>query len=103
MKKSMNALIQWLKADENGRKTRMRTHVRYCPRIVFDGDENSNDSWSAAMVNIQYIKEYTTIAILSFLSEKAPFEKLRSGETFCLYEGDRLVAKGEIMDFGSEV
>ena len=52
----------------------MRTHVRYCPRIVFDSDGNSNESWNADMVNIQYVKEYTPIAILSFLSEKAPLK-----------------------------
>jgi hypothetical protein len=102
MKKWVSAKIEWLSAEEGGQRTLIpvisneRCDNRYCPIIVFPNSVINGESWSAVIYVKSYIDKYESIARISYLSENAPFELLKKGADFELYEGRRLVANGII-------
>ena len=73
-----------------------RSHNRYCPLIAFTNIAPIEESWSADIFVKSQISQYESIAKLSYLSDAAPFEQLQKGACFELYEGNKLVATGEI-------
>lgn len=91
------AKIYWIKQEDGGRRTIPFTNT-YAPQIVLETEEiGSGIGWSAFVIN----KEETTenrisIADIMLLSEKYPYE-LKVGLKFKLYEGNRLVATGEVV------
>ena len=98
----MNAKIKWLSAEEGGRRTPIpvvsneRDNNRYCPIIVFPNAITNGESWSADIYVKSQIDKYESIAKISYLFENAPFELLKAGANFELYEGGRLVATGMV-------
>jgi len=97
MKKKVYAKINWLPAEEGGRKLPMAVNIKYCPLIVFpDSLMRDGENWSAEIYVLSQVDKYKSIASLSYLVDSAPFELLQEGREFDLFEGDRLVASGTI-------
>lgn len=77
----------------------------YTPLIVFDGQypcEVIKDNrsmlpmWSSVIFNEKIVGK-VSYSLITYLVEEAPFEFMKKGAKFSLYEGPRLVAKGEIL------
>jgi len=92
----MEASIKWLSHEQGGRQNPMPGNIKYRPIIVFPGIK-TDGSWSADIVTGDLKNGYDALIDLSFLSPIAPFELLIPGAEFELYEGPRLVAKGNIL------
>jgi hypothetical protein len=57
------------------------------------------DAWSLVVVkNEASSTEFAWTADVHFLVEEAPHESLRKGRVFELYEGNKCVARGRIID-----
>ncbi|WP_139108769.1 hypothetical protein [Brevibacillus laterosporus] len=99
MKKVVKAKIRWLQANEGGRNTPISGYGwRYCPIVQFDSDQETDDVWSSDIVWYEEPDaELCVIPDFSFLVEEAPYELPRSKNKFRLYEGNKLVAVGEII------
>jgi hypothetical protein len=95
MKKAVRAKIRWVRPEDGGRKSVMPVGMRYCPIIVFEGNQSGGTLWSAEIYNVS-ISGYTSVAEVSYLVEGAPQHLLQSGNTFSLYEGQRIVANGVV-------
>lgn len=92
------AKIYWIKQENGGRRNIPFTNM-YVPQIILDEEERSNVvGWSAFVINKEsIIDDRTTIADIMLFSEKCPYE-LKKEKKFKLYEGNRLVAIGEVID-----
>lgn len=93
MKIWMEAYVSWIPFEKGGRERRMPDNTRYCPIIVFPGKE-MNGVWSAEILTSSVNDDDKPIIDISFLFPDAPFELLKPGAEFELYEGNKLVAKG---------
>lgn len=92
------AKIHWITQEDGGRRNIPFTNM-YAPQIILDEEERSNEvGWSAFVINKEaIIDDRTKIADIMLFSEKCPYE-LKVGVKFKLYEGNRLVATGEVID-----
>ena len=92
------AKIYWIKQEDGGRRNIPFTNM-YAPQIILDGEERDNViGWSAFVINNEsIIDDRRTIADIMLFSEKCPYE-LKEGQKFKLYEGNRLVATGDVVD-----
>ena len=93
MKTWMEAHVSWVSYDKGGREKHMPANAKYCPIIVFPG-EKMNGTWSAEILVKSVIDNNESTIDISFLFDDAPFELLKPGADFELYEGSKLVAKG---------
>ena len=91
------AKIYWIKQVDGGRRNIPFTNM-YAPQIILEEEERGNVvGWSAFVINKEsIIDDRTTIADIMLFSEKCPYE-LKVGVKFKLYEGNRLVATGEVV------
>jgi len=96
------AKIQWLKAEQGGRKT-LPFGEQYAPiiRIIKPSIKpkpwlDTDGTWSLFVENKKNISDFETISEVKYLSEKAP-DNLNEGVEFELYEGNKMVAKGIIL------
>lgn len=97
MRKSVKARIVW--TESNGIRKVPLVGTRYCPIIVFNSTKEQADTyWSADFVINDIDTQFASIIDLSLLSEEAPEEYLIKDEYFKLYEGNKLVAEGIIME-----
>ncbi len=71
----------------------MPTNTRYCPIIVFPG-EKMDGCWSAEILTSSVNDNNGSTIDISFLFPDAPFDLLKPGAEFELYEGNKLVAHG---------
>lgn len=92
------AKIYWIKQEDGGRKSIPFTNM-YAPQLALEGEERSNViGWSAFVINKEsVIDDRTTIADIMLISERCPYE-LKVGIKFNLYEGNRLIATGEVVE-----
>ncbi|MDR2167270.1 MAG: hypothetical protein LBE35_05400 [Clostridiales bacterium] len=95
MKKTVEARINWALVEDGGRKTILPIGMRYCPILVFDGEQSDESLWTATVYNTK-IDDRQSIAEVSYLADDAPYQLLESGRRFFLYEGQRIVANGVI-------
>ncbi|WP_026507861.1 hypothetical protein [Butyrivibrio sp. MC2013] len=86
MKRYYTAKINWLSEHEGGRKNPPPVGTRYCPLIKLGNGE----LWSSDFICSDYPSSDTIT--ISMLVEGAPFHMIYEGETYELYEGERLVA-----------
>ena len=96
MKNTMKAQINWASVENGGRKNIMPVGMRYCPIIVFAAEKSEGTLWSAEIYNT-YIEDRTSIADVSYLVDDAPYNLLKPGNEFSLYEGQRVIAEGVIL------
>lgn len=98
MTNSIKAKIYWLKPKEGG-KEKIQHGSKYSTVAKFKDIEEKwpNEAWSIVAEINEPPTDYVSICNFSFLVEWAPSELLYSGSKFELYEGNRLVAKGEIL------
>lgn len=100
----MQALIEWI-PKENGGRTKPPLGLGsppYATEIRFvDGEEtwSPQEAWSLVVMKHEAeSNEYRWIADVHFLVKEAPHDSLRDGRTFELYEGNKCVARGQLID-----
>jgi len=106
MKPFAEAMISWVPQDQGGRKQIPPGPVyRGVARFEDDRDRWPNEAWSIVVTLLRPYgkRRHGHLAKVSFLSDEAPHEMLRSGARFSLMEGDRVVAKGVVLENGTEV
>ncbi len=99
MRTSDRARIQWLSPDMGGRRT-LPSKPLYSTVACF---EEAAADWSNVAWSI--IAEFSEppklgeemIATIRFLASDAPVELLHPGSRFELLEGERIVARGEVI------
>ncbi|MDS0528053.1 hypothetical protein NNC19_20370 [Clostridium sp. SHJSY1] len=95
MKKTVIAEVKWIPKELGGRSV-SPIGGKYCPIIKFNDTCNSKGDWSAEILCTDMDENLNSIIELSYLMNEAPFENLKLGNTFKLYEGAKLVAEGKI-------
>lgn len=90
------AQINWIRAEDGGRINTIPFDTeKYGPQIKFKG---SQGNWSLIVNNFKRIDSLTTLAKVRYLNaEKCP-NVLSVGLNFELYEGQKKVALGAIVN-----
>ena len=103
MCKVFNANITWLLKEKGGRQTGIPLGDKYAPIIRITKPVlkplpwlDTDDTWSLFVENKEFISDYETVAVIRYLSDKAP-DNLEKDVEFELYEGNKLVAGGIIL------
>ena len=90
------AKISWLTALEGGRTNDIPFNTsKYAPLIRTEG---SSRNWSLVVNNYGRVDDITTIAMIYYLASESAPDNLVVGLKFDLYEGNKRVAFGEIID-----
>lgn len=90
------AKISWLTALEGGRTNDIPFNTsKYAPLIRTEG---SRGNWSLIVNNYGRVDDNTTIAMIYYLAPESAPDNLVVGLKFDLYEGNKRVAFGEIID-----
>ena len=92
--KNLKAKTVW--TDKNKLSSIANSEIRYAPIIAVDGADSS-ELWSCIVNISDQLSDTEAIADISFLSAQAPNDLLTCGVRFSLYEGSKLVARGEII------
>ena len=90
--------IKWLKKEQGGRKSGIPKH--YGPQIKFDGLKGD---WSFIVNSYQILSENETISKMFYLNASDAPNLLKEGLVFELYEGNRIVATGKIIEILEEI
>jgi len=99
MKKIVKAQITCITYEYGGRKNPPLTGTRYCPIVIFNNvKRKSGEFWSADFVCTEVDENLSSIVEFSFLSEDAPMDYLVKGNEFELFEGNKKVASGVIIE-----
>lgn len=99
MKKTVKAQITWISYLDGGRKHPPLAGTRYCPIVKFKNMKGKNgEYWSADFVCSEVDKNHSAIVDFTFLSEYAPIDYLVKGNQFELFEGNKKVAVGIIVE-----
>ncbi len=97
--KSVKAKVCWVKEEEGGRQS-PPSGPRYVTVARFDEEKDKwpNEAWSL-VVNFHHPPDESLcmIADVRFLMPEAPVELLHTGSTFELFEGAKVVARGEVL------
>lgn len=96
MKTWMEAHVVWVPFEKGGRQKHLPSNTRYCPIIVFP-EAKTDDAWSAEILTNSINDNNESIIDISFLFSDAPFELLKPGAKFELYEGKKMVASGVLV------
>jgi len=100
MGKSVVAKIHWVPAEEGGR-TSLPTGKKYSTIARFPEDTGMwlQEAWSIVLEFDEppSAQGNPSMAKARFLAGKAPVDRLKSGRTFELYEGNKKVAMVEIV------
>lgn len=71
---------------------------RYCPLVSVDGQQDTDqNAFGLICYSFKYIKEFNTMAYVRYLNTKNAPDNLYIGSKINLYEGNKLVATGEII------
>lgn len=95
----MKAKLCWVKEIAGGRKS-PPSGPRYVTVARFDEakDRWPNEAWSLVLDFREPLDEsLCMIADVRFLMPEAPVELLHPGSTFELFEGSKVVARGEVL------
>lgn len=99
------ARISWLSAAEGGRET-IPSGGRYSTAARFENavEKWPQEAWSLVIEATEELQVSSeAVAKVSFLSPDAPLHLLKAGSRFELYEGRRLVARGEVLQACAEL
>jgi hypothetical protein len=100
MNKIFLAKLQWTKPEEGGLKSKPIA-PRFVAPVRFDGKPFPLDEsvWSLVVEFLEIPDETLTHLVhVSYLMDNAPHETLRPGRVFELAAGDRVFAKGTILE-----
>lgn len=97
MKTVVDAKIQWVNS-EYGQRFAVPSEAKYCPIIIFDNQPNDGFAWGAVILFKKRDSDGSCLTELTYLSESAPFERLTPGNTFTLFEGNKKVAHGIVLN-----
>ena len=97
------AKITWLSKEQGGRKGVIPIGSKtYAPQIAIDGNKIFNGSvWSLICFSFELIEENKTKAFIRFLNTKDAPDILNQGIVFELFEGEKKVADGEVIEENS--
>lgn len=98
MKKTVIAEVKWIPKELGGRSVLPPIGGKYCPIIRFNEKGNDSCDWSAEILCTDMDSNFVSIIELSYLMDEAPFDNLKLGNKFRLYEGAILVAVGIIIE-----
>lgn len=80
-----------------GGRREIPTGDKYAPIIkISNMKANPEEVWSIVVINKERLSEQETMSEMRYLSEIAP-DNLKEGTEFCLYEGRKMIARGEIL------
>ncbi|HYG09038.1 MAG TPA: hypothetical protein VD835_03585 [Pyrinomonadaceae bacterium] len=99
MNKVVKAKVSWVPAEAGGRMS-PPPGPRYITVARFEDDKDSypKEAWSLVLeFSGLPDNSLNVIADVRFLVEDAPVQLLHQGSIFELYEGYRLVARGEVL------
>lgn len=102
MKKRVKAKVCWVLKGDDGRNS-PPSGPRYITVARFEEDKDSYpmEAWSLVLEFCSSPNSSpNVIADVSFLADDAPSHLLHPGSNFELFEGHRLVAKGEVIQNG---
>ncbi len=88
--------VRWYKPEERGRKI-PPPGPRYFATIQKLNPINELDSWSIVLDGLQNTG-YQGRALMSFISDQAPAEDFRTGESVLLFEGRWPVAEARVLE-----
>jgi hypothetical protein len=97
--RSVKAKICWVKEEAGGRQS-PPAGPRYVTVVRFDDEQDKwpSEAWSLVVDFHESPDESLCMtADVSFLAPEAPVELLRTGSTFQLFEGAKVVARGEVL------
>jgi len=97
MKKNVRGILTWIPLEEGGRKVAVSKGIRYCPIISFS-ENREPEEWSADIIIIETDGNKKSVVDLTFLLDNAPFELLQKDVAFRLFEGNKLVANGVVVE-----
>lgn len=99
MKKVVKAQITWITQENGGRNKPPLPGTQYCPIVIFDDmEQNKNEFWSADFICTEIDDKMNSIVDFTFLVEDAPMDYLVKGNKFELFEGNKKVASGKIIE-----
>jgi len=97
--KSVKARVCWIKEEDGGRRS-PPSGPRYSTVARFEDEKDTwlKEAWSLVLEFSGPPDESLCMATdVGFLSEDGPMRLLHPGSIFELYEGRRLVARGEVL------
>ena len=97
--KSVRSRVCWVKEEDGGRKA-PPPGPRYSTVARFEEEKDKwlKEAWSLVLEFSDSPDEsLCVVADVSFLSPDGPVKLLRPGSIFELFEGRRLVARGEVL------
>ncbi len=104
---TMRAIIEWVSKEQGGR-SQPPAGVGSPPYATVVRFVDTKEpwpppvAWSLAVEKDEAASDqYRWIADVYFLMNDAPHDSLRSGRVFELYEGNKLVARGRILEPGA--
>lgn len=99
-KQVFDAVIKWLSKEEGGRILEIPfKETKYAPQIVINGERVINgSSWSVLCYSYEFLEPLKTRSYIRFLNYEAAPNILFVGTKFELFEGDKMVATGEIIN-----
>ena len=90
------AEINWLSSKDGGRISDIPFNTnKYAPRIVIAA---MRENWSLVVNNFKRLSPLKTMAIIYYLNVSAAPDNLYVGVNFELFEGNRKVAFGTIVE-----
>lgn len=99
MNKIVKSRVCWITKEAGGRES-PPPGPRYSTAARFEEEKEKwpQEAWSLVLeFNISPDESRCIIADVHFLNPEGPTRLLHSGSVFDLFEGDRLVARGEVL------
>ncbi len=98
--KNFIAKITWLSKEQGGRKGVIPIGFKtYAPQIAIGGNKIFNGSiWSLLCFSFELIEDNKTKAFIRFLNTKDALDILHQGIIFELFEKEKKVADGEVIE-----
>jgi hypothetical protein len=93
------AVIEWLRPEDGGRST-LPAKGRYATIAKFSGQERWPEEAWTLVAELAEPPDYSrrSVATIHFLADEAPHHLLARGNRFELFEGRRVVARGEVVE-----
>lgn len=102
----MRAVVEWIRKEQGGR-SQPPAGVGLPPYATVVRFTDTEEPWPPPVAWSLVVEkdeaaseQYRWIADVRFLMKDAPHDSLRPGRVFELYEGNRLVARGRILEAG---